>query len=442
MKNYKTALFLIIFLTLTFIAQESQAALVGNTNQATLTASPQTGTYNINDNFQVSIYVNTGGRNIVVVAAYLNYDRTKFEAVSIDTTGSVFTMETEKVINSTNGTIKITRGIPSPGVNTTNGLVAKINFRATAATSPASDNLTFQFTAGATLESNVILDDGLGTDYLNGVYNGKYTVVTTGQCSITSVPNGMVAPYPSCVITCNTGYVLSGSSCVLSGGDGGGGGNGGITPPPKCIIDSDCYPSGFVLGKCGTFYTCSTDGKCYEGSRECLRVFVFEKPLWFGMKDSDVEKLQEFLVQDKSIYPEGIISGYYGELTVKAVQRFQCKYNIICQGTPETTGYGLVGPKTKAKLNEIYVGQIPIQTPIFSRSLYLGLQGDDIRKLQEFLAEDKSIYPEGLVTGYYGILTQKAVQRFQCKYNIVCSGDEKLTGYGQVGPKTRAKLNE
>lgn len=159
-----------------FFALPSKAALVGNTNQAVLTASPQTGTYNANDNFQVSIYVNTGSKSVVVVAAYLNYDKAKFQAVSVDTTGSVFTMEAEKIIDSTNGVVKITRGIPSPGVNTPNGLVATINFKAITATSPASDNLTFQFTAGSVLESNVILNDGLGTDYLGGVYNGRYTV--------------------------------------------------------------------------------------------------------------------------------------------------------------------------------------------------------------------------------------------------------------------------
>lgn len=38
------------------------------------------------------------------------------------------------------------------------------------------------------------------------------------------------------------------------------------------------------------------------------------------------------------------------------MQRFQKKYNIVSSGTPETTGYGLVGPKTRAKLNEVFGG--------------------------------------------------------------------------------------
>jgi hypothetical protein len=83
-----------------------------------------------------------------------------------------------------------------------------------------------------------------------------------------------------------------------------------------------------------------------------------------------------------------------------------------------------------------------IASAIFARNLYFGLQGDDIRNLQEFLAKDKTIYPEARITGYFGLLTQAAIQRFQCKYNIVCSGTPASTGYGVVGPRTRTKLNE
>lgn len=78
----------------------------------------------------------------------------------------------------------------------------------------------------------------------------------------------------------------------------------------------------------------------------------------------------------------------------------------------------------------------------FTRNLYLGTRGEDVKKLQEFLAKDKSIYPEGIISGYYGPLTQKAVQKFQCKYNIVCFDSPKLNSYGVVDSKTRAKLNE
>lgn len=75
----------------------------------------------------------------------------------------------------------------------------------------------------------------------------------------------------------------------------------------------------------------------------------------------------------------------------------------------------------------------------FTLQMKLGMQGDEISRLQTFLKQYPEIYPEGLVTGYYGSLTKKAVERFQEKYGIAKAGDP---GYGEVGPKTRAKINE
>lgn len=79
---------------------------------------------------------------------------------------------------------------------------------------------------------------------------------------------------------------------------------------------------------------------------------------------------------------------------------------------------------------------------LFSKTFRRNYSGAEVRQLQEFLKTMPNIYPEGLVTGYFGSFTQQAVRRFQAKYDIVSSGNENTTGYGQVGPKTRAKLNE
>ena len=78
--------------------------------------------------------------------------------------------------------------------------------------------------------------------------------------------------------------------------------------------------------------------------------------------------------------------------------------------------------------------------PLVGRSLKSGVSGDDVLRLQQFLARDPSIYPEGIVSGYYGALTQAAVQRWQVKYNIVSSGTPATTGYGVVGPRTAAAI--
>ena len=71
---------------------------------------------------------------------------------------------------------------------------------------------------------------------------------------------------------------------------------------------------------------------------------------------AQVKLLQEILALDKSVYPEGITTGFYGPLTVKAVERFQTKYGIVTSGTPLTTGFGLAGPATRAKIILVYGG--------------------------------------------------------------------------------------
>ena len=68
------------------------------------------------------------------------------------------------------------------------------------------------------------------------------------------------------------------------------------------------------------------------------------------------------------------------------------------------------------------------------RQLREGMTGQEVRLLQVLLAADLEIYPEGLVTGFYGKLTAKAVKKFQKKHN--------LEQVGIVGPKTLKKLQE
>ncbi|MEK7104278.1 MAG: peptidoglycan-binding protein [Patescibacteria group bacterium] len=68
--------------------------------------------------------------------------------------------------------------------------------------------------------------------------------------------------------------------------------------------------------------------------------------LYFGLNSSTVSCLQEFLKQQGAdIYPQGIVSGYFGSLTKTAVIKFQKKYSIMA------TGY--VGVLTRAKINQI-----------------------------------------------------------------------------------------
>ncbi|MDO8514557.1 MAG: peptidoglycan-binding protein [bacterium] len=66
--------------------------------------------------------------------------------------------------------------------------------------------------------------------------------------------------------------------------------------------------------------------------------------------NGEVSKLQRFLAQDPSIYPEGRITGYFGFATMRAVQRWQAAHSLAHDGDPDSTGYGFVGPRTRAAM--------------------------------------------------------------------------------------------
>ncbi len=67
------------------------------------------------------------------------------------------------------------------------------------------------------------------------------------------------------------------------------------------------------------------------------------RQLQIGMTGSDVRELQTYLAGNSAIYPEGITSGFFGNLTRAAVRRFQALAGI--------SQVGRVGPQTMAALN-------------------------------------------------------------------------------------------
>lgn len=81
----------------------------------------------------------------------------------------------------------------------------------------------------------------------------------------------------------------------------------------------------------------------------------------------------------------------------------------------------------------------PLSGFSLTKTLQLESEGDDVQRLQQFLAQDPTIYPEARITGYFGSLTRAAVGRWQLAHNIVSS--ESADGFGIVGPKTRAAIN-
>jgi len=83
--------------------------------------------------------------------------------------------------------------------------------------------------------------------------------------------------------------------------------------------------------------------KAHQSDQSCS--FVFGRDLYYGMTSTEVKCLQQFLANlGSAIYPEKLITGYYGPLTTAAVKRYQAMKGIM------TTGY--FGPITRTKVNQ------------------------------------------------------------------------------------------
>lgn len=65
-------------------------------------------------------------------------------------------------------------------------------------------------------------------------------------------------------------------------------------------------------------------------------------------------------------------------------------------------------------------------------NLHQGDVGEKVKYLQALLAADPSVYPQGLITGYFGAATAQAVKQYQKKHG--------LSAVGSIGPQTLKKL--
>ncbi|MEI6420119.1 MAG: peptidoglycan-binding protein [bacterium] len=319
--------------------------------------------------------------------------------------------------------------------------------------------------------------------------------------------------FPTCgPATCNSGYTVSGGSCVvLSSGGGGGGGSGmAVVVPTNIFVSinnganiansqnvtlnlSATNASLMMVSNLANFSDITTweaygvskpwvlttgDGiktvyvkfksaSGYEstsisdtivlqtgvvisssvnntqttsyGSQGGAGSVIFTLNLSLGSTGTEVIALQNRLIAE-GLY-SGAVTGYYGPLTVAAVKKYQAKYGIAQLGN--------VGPATRLKLNYSVANYIssPVITPIttspayvFKVNLALNSKGADVVALQRILvAGGYLVMPDGIAYGNFGGLTQKALGKYQEANNIAKPGDP---GYGTVGPKTRARLNQ
>lgn len=91
---------------------------------------------------------------------------------------------------------------------------------------------------------------------------------------------------------------------------------------------------------------------------------ILTKALKQGMSDAEVTILQTGLAMDSTVYPQALVTGYFGPLTYAAVVKFQEKYaSEILSSWGLTRGTGYVGATTRAKFNALYGSSTPASTP-------------------------------------------------------------------------------
>jgi peptidoglycan hydrolase-like protein with peptidoglycan-binding domain len=65
--------------------------------------------------------------------------------------------------------------------------------------------------------------------------------------------------------------------------------------------------------------------------------------------NGEVTRLQQFLAHE-GLLDAGSVVGTYGPQTQAAVEKWQASHGIVSAGTPDTTGYGTVGPATRSAI--------------------------------------------------------------------------------------------
>jgi len=99
-----------------------------------------------------------------------------------------------------------------------------------------------------------------------------------------------------------------------------------------------------------------------SSSASCV---ILARNLGAGVSGSDVSALQTFL-RDQGFYAANS-TGYFGPVTQNALQAWQATYGPVNSGTPDTTGFGFAGPKTRALIQSISCATVsnpPISQPI------------------------------------------------------------------------------
>lgn len=89
----------------------------------------------------------------------------------------------------------------------------------------------------------------------------------------------------------------------------------------------------------------------------------------------------------------------------------------------------------RAKVEMLKLESMTVKSEIrLTKRMMKGMNDQEVKTLQEILATDSEIYPERYLTGYFGVLTEKALKKLQKKAGLMETGE--------VDDRTLWKINE
>lgn len=148
---------------------------------------------------------------------------------------------------------------------------------------------------------------------------------TVNNCSPLTVTNGSVAAYPTCTITCNSGYDLSGSTCVVHRNS------------------SSSRSSSSSVGRTSTVTTITPVVTTVTTTTVQTTYNFGIITLKNGSRGEAVKELQRFL--NKALNLGLVVDGMLGPKTIAVIKKWQKDHGLVVDG--------LVGAKTKAMMNQI-----------------------------------------------------------------------------------------
>lgn len=220
------------------------------------------------------------------------------------------------------------------------------------------------YTTTASIESmtvnatnfSVIMAPGGSLMYINSpanysiTHNAPSSIVESEICN--SSESSLKLKVPGNIATTTVVITPTGTICQNSssgGGSGGGGGGGGSQAPAQSPSTPVQSPPTVTPA-------------------QTTSAVLFAKQLSFGTSDPLIKRLQQILNSDSdtriaTLGPgsPGNETNLFGALTRAAVGKFQLKHKIISNKTD--IGFGIVGPKTRAKLNELSSNQTSLTLP-------------------------------------------------------------------------------